>query len=76
MKPEALLDSISSREDFMQFLEMLIADRSDSTDEWENISLEHFLEAMHAWAKGSQALNEPPRWRDFAQLLLAGKRYE
>lgn len=76
MKPEEMLDSISSREDFMRFLEALIADRGDSTDGWENTSLEHFLEAMHAWAIDSQALNEQPRWRDFAQLLLAGKHYE
>ena len=91
MKPEKLLDSISSRESFLQFLEALIADRCESLKQekiapsspysakangWENISIEHFLEAMQAWAIDSQALNEQPGWRDFAQLLLAGKSYE
>ena len=91
MKPEELLDSISSRETFLQFLEALIADRCDSIEQekiapsspysaeangWENTSIEHFLEAMEAWAKDSQALNDEPSWRAFAQLLLAGKSYE
>ena len=91
MKPEELLDSISSRESFIQFLEALIADRyhligqekvvpsspySAEANGWENSSIENFLEAMQAWAKDSQALNAEPSWRGFAQLLLAGKSYE
>lgn len=91
MKPEELQDSISSRESFIQFLEVLIADRFDSIEQeksapsspysaeangWENTSLESFLKAMHAWVIDSQALSAEPKWRDFAQLLLAGKSYE
>ncbi|MBL8203353.1 MAG: hypothetical protein JNM09_03930 [Blastocatellia bacterium] len=76
MRPEELFESISSREDFMRFLEALIADYGNSTDEWENTSIEHFLEAMHAWATDAQRLRDDPSWRDFAHLLLAGKRYE
>ncbi|HEX4945574.1 MAG TPA: hypothetical protein VFZ34_02770, partial [Blastocatellia bacterium] len=59
-----------------QFLETLIADCCDSTDGWENISLEHFLEAIHAWAVDSNSLPEQPDWRCIAQLLVAGKNYE
>jgi hypothetical protein len=42
---------------------------------WENPRLGHFLEATGAWARDAR-LGEPPSWRAFAQLLLAGKGYE
>jgi hypothetical protein len=76
MKPEELLDSISSRQSFLQFLEALLEDRCNSRDGWENKSIESFLEAMHAWAVDSNSLPEQPDWRYIAQLLLAGKHYE
>lgn len=75
MTPEELLDSVNSRETFLVFLAALLADQTDA-DGWKNASLENFLEAMYAWAIDTQLLVEQANWRDFAQLLLAGKSYE
>jgi hypothetical protein len=75
MAPEDLLDSVNSRETFLDFLATLVADQAEAND-WINTSLESFFEAMHAWAIDSQVLGAEPDWRAFAQLLLAGKHYE
>jgi hypothetical protein len=75
MIPEEMIGSVNSREAFLHFLAALIADCANPND-WENTSLEGFLEAMHAWAIDSQMLKDESSWRDFAQLLLAGKGYE
>jgi hypothetical protein len=49
---------------------------------WENGSIEGFLGAMAAWASansgitGNPMVSEQASWRDFAQMLHAGKFYE
>jgi len=49
--------------------------------DWENGTIESFLEAALAWAKASDfgrttEVHSRNPWRLFAQFLLAGKSYE
>ena len=76
---EARLDAIETRADLARFVLMLSRDAEARPEEWENPSLPRFLEAMAAWigdtedaARGSTR----PRWRTFAEMLLAARVYE
>ncbi len=40
---------VNTMEDFLSFLKMLIEDFRESQNEWENIFLSHYLEAIHSW---------------------------
>jgi hypothetical protein len=48
--------------------------------DWENTTIDHFLESAAAWAndtRGSLAGPDPQNpWRRCAMILLAGKSYE
>ena len=48
---------------------------------WENVTVETFLEAAHAWAEATnfgarQGLGEASPWKKFAVFLYCGKIYE
>jgi hypothetical protein len=45
---------IKSRPDFVAFVAELEADLKSHPNEWQNLTLEIFLEALGAWAKGPQ----------------------
>jgi len=89
LNPEDLIDSVNSKESFLEFMRALRLDREDENRKeakspsspygpgangWENSTIEAFLEAMHAWA--DSGLPEKPTWKDLARLLQAGKAYE
>jgi hypothetical protein len=89
-RPEDLIDTVANREDFLRFLDALVADwdimlereaeiaspfYSASAQGWENLETGHFLDAMRAWARDS-TLPPEASWQLFAQLLRAGKSYE
>ena len=89
-RPEDLIDTVSTREDFLRFLDALVADAevmsereadvpspsySPAAQGWENVKAGDFLGAMRAWARDS-TLPAEASWRLFAQLLRAGKSYE
>lgn len=79
---------------FLAFVHWLEADRLDSlakeavnphhpmapaANDWENTTIENFLEAAAAWATDhSRAEGAEPAasWRYFAEFLSAGKGYE
>lgn len=92
-----LLEQVHSKETFLRFLKAVIADLHDSEEQesvspsspygpnandWENPTLDRFLEAMHIWSFTSYALTdelnvpEEPSWRTFAEMLAAAKVYE
>lgn len=65
---------------FLAFVHALAADKRASND-WENTSVETFLEAAIAWAEGSefgirQGLSPSNPWAQFATFLYCGKIYE
>jgi hypothetical protein len=79
-----VVEGIATKENLADFVaELRLSLRSKSSD-WENPSLERFLEAMEAWVRtmDSYATNTgdtdavSPNWRTFAKILYAAKVYE
>lgn len=78
------IDSIRTREDFVAFLESLLADLKQRPDEWENNTLESYLEAAAAWTNDmdgyyrnfNKPIPENVDWQVFANILLAAVVYE
>lgn len=73
---------VETREDFARFLSALLADfRATGASEWENGTLDRFLDAFAAVA-GARAVDAPERqqerasWRLFAEIVQAATGYE
>lgn len=74
--------NVETRDDFARFLSAVLADfRSTGEAEWENGTLDRFLDGLSAFAAARvvEAL-EPDReqasWRLFAEILQAATGYE
>lgn len=68
---------IKTRNDVIQTLDTLHADLRANPSEWENPTLDRYLEAMSAWLYSARLreVNEPS-WELICDLLEAGKIYE
>jgi len=77
-------ERVVTRPDLVSYLEALMADHQRNVDEWENLSLPMFLEAMKAWLVDTDRYQHeaagggsgPSPWRVAAELLRAGRSYE
>lgn len=76
--------NIQTKEDFMLFLGSLRQSYQDSSDEWENVNLETYLEALAAWLhdmdgyyrnRGEDTPTELS-WRLLAEAFIAATMYE
>ncbi|EOO26055.1 hypothetical protein ICM_00361 [Bacillus cereus BAG1X2-3] len=47
-----LISDVDSKEKLLEFLFHLQKDFKENQDEWENITLEDYLESMEAWGSG------------------------
>lgn len=78
------VDSISTREDLIAFVERLRDDFGAATSDWENTDILRYLDALAAWTADmdgyfenrGEPVPEAPTWRLVAQMLLAAKHYE
>ncbi|UVM49023.1 MULTISPECIES: hypothetical protein [unclassified Pseudomonas] len=78
------IDQVQTKEHLADFIGELKAELLRSPQEWENKTLEDFLEAMEAWVRviDSYAKNMgdaevlTPSWKTFAKILCAAKVYE
>jgi uncharacterized protein (DUF1810 family) len=76
--------TVDSKGDFVRFVEELRADLAKNPDEWENPTLDRFLEAMAAWVTASdnfyrntgRPVPDNVSWRFFAEALAAARTYE
>ena len=69
--------SARNREDVLRALDELMQDLRHNSEEWENPTLERYLEAMRAWLEDSgRKADEPPSWELIVRMLNAGKIYE
>jgi hypothetical protein len=73
---------VGTREGLSEFVGAMLGDfRSSGGDEWENRTLEDFLDALEACV-GARLVTEPaeaqeqPSWRAFAEILRAATGYE
>ena len=78
------IETIASNKDLADFIETLQADLIANPDEWENTSLESFLEAMSAWTRSMEnaykntgrEFPSQPNWAMMADILYTDKIYE
>ncbi len=78
------VDAVRTREDLAAFVVALRADLLNNVADWENPTLERFLEALAAWCTDmpgfftSQGRDEPvqPDWNLVARMLIAAASYE
>jgi hypothetical protein len=81
---EERLAEVSSRQDLARFVELLRDDLRDHRDEWENDTLERYLDALAAciehldgyFQNVGMPIPEDVRWKLLGQLLLTAKVYE
>ncbi len=76
------IEAISGKEDFLVFLNDLIANRRENPEEWENTTIEYYLEAMASWIEDfSTSKYNDIDWENvdyvtMAKILYMGKIYE
>jgi hypothetical protein len=78
------LDAIKTRKDFVTFVHELLHNLQSTPGEWENRSLESYLEAFAAWvedcegfyANRDEKFPEDPSWKFLGEALLAARIYE
>jgi len=81
---DELLDNMKTKEDFIDFIDLLREDYNVNYEEWENPDMDRFLESMSAWTKNIERYyqnrkEEMPKnipWKVFADILMASKIYE
>ncbi|NQD70927.1 hypothetical protein HP439_09380 [Sphingobacterium shayense] len=66
--------NVSSKDEFIEFLNLLKRNLEEKPEEWENNDLMSFLEALLGYSADS--IHEAPSWRLFSELLLAARVYE
>ncbi|MBG9791415.1 hypothetical protein ABD76_02255 [Paenibacillus dendritiformis] len=76
-----LIDEVTDEKSFLHFMNELRKDRANHTEEWENDSIEAFLEGASEWGlasiDGLSYYNKPDNpWKRCAQILYMGKSYE
>ena len=78
------IDRIKTKKDFIRFVKLLETDFITNQEEWENTSIDMFLDALAAWTEDTERFGENCNeeisknipWRVFAEILLASKIYE
>jgi hypothetical protein len=80
-----MAEAVASRDDFVRFLQELIANLRNHPEEWENTTLDQYLDAVYGAAMdidgyyknfGINLDANVPSWRVFAEILLTARVYE
>ena len=76
---------VTDRKSFVTFLDLLRKDFSENPEEWENKSLEDFLDALSSYAEDIQGYYDnmkmnidvdQPNWKTFAHIIMGARIYE
>ena len=78
------INRINSKEDFVNFVELLVSDFKNNSDDWTNRTLLEYLEGMANWTEDMEgyyhnnniSIQENINWKVFAKILVAAKMYE
>lgn len=78
---EARIPFIASRQDLASFVRALLEDLKKNPDDWENLTIERYLESMAAWIIDADAYfrdqsSPKPTWETVGAILIAPKFYE
>ena len=72
-----LSEKITTREDFVVFLKAFHRNFIDEGEEWENETIEYFLEAMSRYVHDARPrLEDNATWKTFAAALEGAAIYE
>ena len=79
-----LVDRVQSRQDLIAFIAALRRDLERNEPEWENPTLDRYLEALAAWTEDmdgyfrnrGEEVPAEPSWRLIADMLYAAHIYE
>ncbi|TRW88635.1 hypothetical protein [Flavobacterium sp. GT3R68] len=69
-----IVDKITCRTDFEFFLQKLKENFGKNKEDWENDTLESYLEGLYGYNYESE--NDQPTWKLFAEILLAARVFE
>ncbi|MGG4450900.1 DUF7660 family protein [Brevibacillus porteri] len=72
-------ENVDSKDELIEFIKALRHDLQVKPEEWENLSLAAFLEAMESWMEDTidmGYLSDQPEWKSLAAILYMGKIYE
>jgi len=75
-------ETIHSKEDFMRFLSKLQEDSKINSQNWENITIDSYLESVLSWVSefdfppDSKISWQQPSWALISLLFYSGKIYE
>lgn len=75
---------IKSKLEFIEFLEILKNDKSSNANEWENKSIEEYLDGVKSWVEDMdgyydnmhESVPSNINWEFIALLFYVGKIYE
>ncbi|MDQ0876123.1 glycyl-tRNA synthetase alpha subunit [Paenibacillus sp. V4I3] len=67
---------VKTKENLIEFLISLRSDFKINEKDWENPTLDMFLEGMEAWLTDTESWTDASIWGTFAIILSAGKSYE
>lgn len=78
------LDQIASHNDVARVVDEMLNDLRQHPNEWENPTLEHFLDALsaslsalpHLYANQGESLPDQPTWKLLAEVLVMASGYE
>ncbi len=78
------INRINSKDDFVNFVELLVANSNKSPEEWANKTLSEYLKSIASWTEDMDgyyknnglAIPENITWKVFANILVAAKMYE
>jgi hypothetical protein len=79
-----IIEKLKTKEDFVDFVELLITDLKKNSHEWSNNSLNEYLEGIASWTEDMDGyyinnnlpIPENVDWKVFANILIAAKMYE
>lgn len=84
MKLYEKVDTIRTKDEFIDFIKQLKKDRNDKPEEWENIDIQSYLEGISSWIDDMEGYyknigKSVPNnidWSFIATLFYVGKIYE
>ena len=79
-----ILKNIKTKKDFIDFINILFNDINENPEEWEDKSVNSYLESMQSWVENmegyynntKQEIPQDINWNFIATLLYVGKIYE
>ncbi|MEQ6358029.1 hypothetical protein ABNX05_25880 [Lysinibacillus sp. M3] len=79
-----IIENVSNKQQFLDFVNLLSADFKKNRDEWENKSIDEFLQGIEGWVDSMEGFFENSgletpqniNWNFLSIMLYVGKIYE